>query len=258
MGFSLKKIGKAVGKIAGAAAPIVGNMIAPGIGGQIAGSVVGGLLGSSGSKKAAGAQVEGMQQGINYLQGNMDQTRADFQPYQAAGTAALNRLSDPNAFETSPGYQFARDQGLDAIKTQNNSLGRLASGNTLAALTQFGTGIAQQDYNNWWNQQNQLAGMGLNATGNLSSLAAGNAGNIANLLTGQGAARADGIVGSTNAWGNALTGVMGALDGSGMAPTGQGGSGGGIAPDLKAGLAGLNIAPNATKMAPRNLLSYRG
>lgn len=255
MGFSIKKLAKSALKIA---APIVGNMIAPGIGGQIAGAAAGGLLGSSGSKKAANAQIEGMQQGINYLQGNMDQTRADFQPYQSAGTAALNRLNDPNAFESSPGFTFARDQGLDAIKTQNNALGRLASGNTLAALTQFGTGIAQQDYNNWWNQQNQLAGMGLNATGNLSSLAANSAGNVANLLTGQGAARADGIVGSTNAWGNALTGVMGALDGQQMAPTGQGGSGGGIAPDLLTGLSGVNVAPNARTSVPRNLLSYRG
>jgi hypothetical protein len=245
MGFSLKKLAKGALKIA--TGDVIGGI----------GSIAGGVIGSKGSKKAAGAQAEGMQQGINYLQGASDQNRADFQPYQAAGTAALNRLSDPSAFEASQGFLFARDQGLDAIKTQQNSLGRLASGNTLAALTQFGTGLAQQDYNNWWNQQNQLAGMGLNATGNMASLNAGNAGSIANLLSGQGAARADGIVGSTNAWGNALTGVMGALDGSGMAPTGPGGSGGGIAPN-KAGLAGLNIAPNAIKQAPRNLLSYRG
>jgi hypothetical protein len=198
MGFSLKKLVKGVGKIA--TGDIVGGI----------GSIAGGVIGSKGSKKAGKASAEGMQQGINYLQGNYDRTRQDFQPYTQVGTQAINRLADPAAsYESSPGYQFAVDQGLDAIKTQQNSLGRLASGNTLAELTKFGVGTAQQDYNNWWNQQTGLATMGLNATGNLASFGSNNANSIASLLSGKGAAKAEGIAGATNATTDALGRVTG-------------------------------------------------
>lgn len=252
MGFSLKKIAKG---IAGVALPAIGTAIGGPVGGAIGSSIAGGLVGSSGAKRAGAASAAGMQQGVNTLQAATGQARTDYQPYQQAGTNALAALANPAAsFESSPGYQFARDQGLDAVKTQQNALGRLASGNTLAALTQYGTGLAQQDYNNWWNQQSGLAGMGLNATGNLNSLASGNAGSIANLQAGIGSAQAGGIQGAADAWGNVLSDVGGFL-GMGNPLQRQGGNGGGILPDA---LGALKIAPNAVKQVPRNLLSYGG
>lgn len=220
-------------------------------------SVAGGVIGAKGAKKAAKAQVAGQQAAIEEQRRQFDVTRQDFQPYQQAGAAALNKLADPAAFTASPGYGFARDQALDAVKTQQNALGRLASGNTLAALEDRATGLASQEFGNWFNQQSGLAGMGLSATGNLGSLGANNAANIGNLLAGQGAARAGGYTGAADAWGNALSDIGGFL-GYGMkrqAP--QGGNGGGIAPDLRNGLAGLNIAPNAVNQVPQNLLAYR-
>jgi hypothetical protein len=100
-------------------------------------------------------------------------------------------------------------QGLDAVKTQANSLGRLASGNTLAALSDYNRGMAQQDYGTWWDRQSGVASMGLNATGNMSSIGANLGGNIANLFAGAGGARAAGIQGTADAWGNTLSDLGG-------------------------------------------------
>lgn len=63
---------------------------------------------------------------------------------------AANRLRDlidnPDSFTGSPGFTFARDQGLQAA---NRAMSRTrGSGNALAELTRLGTGYAAQDYGN--------------------------------------------------------------------------------------------------------------
>lgn len=55
-------------------------------------------------------------------------------------------MSDPGAFEGTPGFAFARAQGLKAVQSSNSA--RRGSGNVLAALTKYATGLAQQDYGN--------------------------------------------------------------------------------------------------------------
>jgi hypothetical protein len=197
MGFSLKKLAKGVVKIG------TGNVL-----GGIA-SIAGGVIGSKGAKDAGKASAAGMERGASYLQDFGQTLRSDFEPYVASGRNALAQLEDPNAFRASPGYAFARGEALDAVKTQANSLGRLVSGNTLAALEDRATGLADQEYGNWWDRTSNLASMGLNATGNMASIGANNAGNIANLFAGAGAAKGSGIAGAADAWGNALSDVGG-------------------------------------------------
>jgi len=53
-------------------------------------------------------------------------------------------IGNPNSFAGTPGYQFARDQGLQA--TQRGMSSQRGSGNALAALLDRGTGMAQQNY----------------------------------------------------------------------------------------------------------------
>lgn len=53
------------------------------------------------------------------------------------------------AFQAGPGYGFAMDQGLQALNRSAAAGGMLASGNTLAAATQYGQGLANQEYNGW-------------------------------------------------------------------------------------------------------------
>jgi hypothetical protein len=70
---------------------------------------------------------------------------------------ATNYLRDlmdkPGSFQTSPGYQFAIDQGQQAIRRRNPAM--RGSGNVLAALTQHAVGTAQQDYGNEFNRRLQ-------------------------------------------------------------------------------------------------------
>lgn len=53
-------------------------------------------------------------------------------------------LENPSSFQTSPGYQFAVDQGLKAAMRAGAS--RRGSGNMLAELTRLGAGYAAQEY----------------------------------------------------------------------------------------------------------------
>jgi len=55
-------------------------------------------------------------------------------------------LTDPNSFSGTPGFQFALNSGLGSINSSNSA--QRGSGNVLAALTKYGTGLAQQDYGN--------------------------------------------------------------------------------------------------------------
>lgn len=65
-------------------------------------------------------------------------------------------LTDPSSFSGTPGFKFALDNGLDAT-ARSNSAGR-NSGNALAALTKYGTGLATQDYGDQLSRLGTLAG----------------------------------------------------------------------------------------------------
>ena len=60
------------------------------------------------------------------------------------GNALSNLIGTPGSFSGTPGYQFARDQGLQATERANSA--QRGSGNVLAALLDRGTGMANQNY----------------------------------------------------------------------------------------------------------------
>src|SRR5882762_8415941 len=57
------------------------------------------------------------------------------------------------AFQASPGYNWQRDQAIEATARNANRFG--AGGNELAAVTDRANNLANQEYGNW---QNRLAG----------------------------------------------------------------------------------------------------
>lgn len=80
------------------------------------------------------------------------------------------RSSTGESFTSSPGYQFALQQGLGAVNAGMGASGGLNSGARLKALQERGMGLAAQDYNTWFNQDqarlgnmNQATGQYLNA-----------------------------------------------------------------------------------------------
>lgn len=92
------------------------------------------------------------------------------------------------AFKTSPGYDFALNQGLQALERRASAQGRLGSGNTALDTLGYAQGLANQEYGNWLDR---LSGLGGYATtgaagqsGALGSEAAANlstAGSLADL-----------------------------------------------------------------------------
>jgi len=58
-------------------------------------------------------------------------------------------------FENSPGYQFARDQGLQGVQRSAAARGTLLTGGTLKDLAQYGVGLADQTYGDAFNRSGQ-------------------------------------------------------------------------------------------------------
>lgn len=70
-----------------------------------------------------------------------------------------------SAYQSSPGYQFQLDQGMQALERSASSRGMLASGNTSADILGYSQGLANQDYSNWLDRLNGLGTQGIGMAG---------------------------------------------------------------------------------------------
>ena len=186
--------------------------------------------GKAASLQAGAAQTA--EQGINR---RFDITQANLQPFQAAGTSALDQqrrllglgaspggTTDESgefipagelsaqekldqqtqafeAFNESPGQRFLRERGQRNLVRNASAIGGLGGGNVRSALVQQGVGFAQQDFQNQFRRLGQLAGQGQAAVTNLGQFGAQASGNIQQGLIGGSQARASGILGAQQA-----------------------------------------------------------
>jgi hypothetical protein len=164
------------------------------------------LLGANAADRAADAESEALQRAIDEQRRQYDLNRQDLMPWLTAGTGALGNLQNAGtAFTASPGYDWRRSEGQRDIGNSFAARGGAASGNALRALAEFNQGLASSEFNNWYNQQAGLAGVGQNTAVNLGNLGQNTAGNIGTALTGQGLSRASGIINRYGALGQGLT-----------------------------------------------------
>ena len=213
-------VGKAIGGIAGIAAPVV-SAINP-IAGAITG-VAGGLLSASHADEpindAVDAQVKAAND-ANTTQWEMyKQNRADMEPWRVTGGNALEELwrkvqKGPGSFRESPGYNFAFNQGVNALDRSAAARGRLNSGAHDKALTRYGQGIANQEYDNFLARYYQsltpyqsLAGVGQTTANTLANMGQNTANQVAQNQINAGDARASGYIGAGNASSNVLNDV---------------------------------------------------
>lgn len=198
------------------------------------GTIASGLIGADASSKAANQQAEGQREALNLQKSVFQTDQANAAPYLNYGNNSLMTLQqllgtgggaqgaisanpilkmlgiggpgpmgsiDPSTFTGSPGYQYAKQQGMDAVT--NAATRGPGGGNALLALQKTGQGLADQNWNSYlsnsssaWQQLLQNVGggvsTGLNAAGmiggigtNYANAAGGNLGNIGNAL-GQG------------------------------------------------------------------------
>lgn len=79
------------------------------------------------------------------------------------GTDAGAQAAAQAGFANTPGYQFARQQGLDALTQNGFARGLGNSGATLKGLDKFSTGLADQTYQNYMSNLMGYGQQGLGA-----------------------------------------------------------------------------------------------
>lgn len=194
--------------------------------GGIAGALqgLGAIAGAGASLYAGSQQAKAASNASAATQGQIDQSRADFAPFRGEGLAGLYSLADLmgiarplvmpeddslgalsgaalpfRSFEGSPGYQFRRQQGTDAIDNAAAARGMLRSGGRAKALERFGQGIGSEEYGNEFNRLGVLSGVGQAANSQNASLAAALGAQQNQFGLDEATARASGFVGASNA-----------------------------------------------------------
>jgi hypothetical protein len=110
------------------------------------------------------------------------------------------------AFRGTPGYQFALEQGEDSVLRNANARGMLAGGNTSVDLMRYGTGFADQTYNQYLKNLNpimEMYGQGIGgqagALGNMANSYSNEAAQRAGYAANAGNLNAQSIMGQANA-----------------------------------------------------------
>lgn len=174
----------------------------------------------AGAAKAAGNKAQrAADEAAARMEQNYQRTETNLQPYIDAGTDALTKIKavnngDYSGFENSPDYLFARDQGIQSIDRSAAARGALYSGGQSADLAKFASGLASQNFGNYYNRLTGLASMGQGSATSLGSIGTGNAAAAGNFnLQGaqaQGQSLYDQANANTNMVNN-LTGLVGQI-----------------------------------------------
>lgn len=223
-------------------------------------AVVGAGATAYAGSQAAGAAKSGADKSVALAQNQEAATRQDLFPYNVLGQNAANAIqagqfqfgiadmSDVNAargyfnqaaalgsgpgaqaaLEATPGYQFARNQGLQAAQNSAAARGLGVSGAALKGAATYATGLADQTYTNQFNKLVQSGQNSLNANtaqqGNITNTynrladtakigenAAAKTGDISATLTNQAG---QGLIASGNAQAAGIAGIGNSISGN--------------------------------------------
>lgn len=206
--------------------------------GNLLGAGANALTNYLGTQSATNALVGGENNAINTQQGLQGQLSDIYGNQRTLGVGADNALGGqlglygaPNyaAFNNSPGYQFALQQGDQAINRNAAAQGSLYTPNTMAALSQYNTGYASQNYNNYISQLMQSAGIGAQGNQGLAQGLSQSSNNVSQLQQNQGNAKAGGAANTTGVasnllskvpWGQVASGASNWWNGNGSSNTG--------------------------------------
>lgn len=149
------------------------------------GDIIGGIIGGVGSLLGGNKAAKQDLTGYNYLTGK-NGVGGFVQQGNAANNQAMGALTgnNPSAmanYLNSTGYNFQLKQGQQAITGSAAARGLLNSGGTAKSLMQFGQGLAGNYFNNYLNQLGNVAGRGLQASGQIGqagTVGGGNAGSM--------------------------------------------------------------------------------
>src|ERR1700678_509196 len=150
--------------------------------------IIGAGIVSAGGSAIAGNQASKATEGstnaaISEQNSALSSQQALSAPYQQIGTTggAISQYEsllglgpkgaagEQSTLASTPGYQFAKQQGLTATENQATATGMGLSGNTLEALDQFSTGLADSTYQQAVGNSAQAVGIGQNAAAGTGS-----------------------------------------------------------------------------------------
>jgi hypothetical protein len=211
------------------------------------------VAGAVGSAKAAKAQSKAAGDAADAQAAAAAAMREDLTPYNELGQDAINPLLaamgysrlkngdfklNPNAtlqkqfsfnaanLDKTPGYQFALNQGLRGTTNQLAAQGLGLSGAQAKGLSNYATGLAQQTYNDQYNNAlstyntnyqvasnnvsnlQNLLNVGQNSAAQTGQAGLNAANNAGNYLTQGANAQAAGYTGVANAVGNAANNYL--------------------------------------------------
>ena len=194
---------------------------------------------------AANTQAAAANNAAALQNAQFQQTQKNLAPYMSIGTAALPQLIqslgyqgqygsngqltglsgqgfqfNPSNLENTPGYQFTLQQGMNALNNAGSATGQNQSGAQAKGLANYATGLAQNTYNQQYQnalttyQQNasilgSLLSTGQNAAAGIGSMGMQNAQSVGNTLMSGANATAAGQVAAGSSQTNALNSLMG-------------------------------------------------
>jgi|ERR1700742_2395876 len=188
------------------------------------GSIIGGNNAADAQKDAANSATNTQMQMFNTAQENLA-------PYNKFGQNTITNLlapalpglaapvsMDEATLKNTPGYQFNLDQGLQAIQNSASARGLGNSGAALKGAATFASGLADNTYQNQFNNATanntntfnkllQIASLGENAGAGVGNAAIQTGQSIGNNIIGAGNAQAASYLNTGNSINNGLQGV---------------------------------------------------
>lgn len=172
-------------------------------------SVGSSLLGARSAKKAAKQRAAAYGEAADITNTAYDDAEGLLDPRADQEQAAMQRVNtllglpggdgtDPTeALRNTPGYEWQRDQGVQARNRLAAGEGGLVSGNTLVALEEYGQGYADQTFDKYLQSVMGLQSQGVDSTLAGMKMERGNI--LSDFKLGAAGARASGVESSANA-----------------------------------------------------------
>lgn len=126
----------------------------------------------AGAYRGSGGAAKPAQEGIRSLN-KWTQPGVAANNMQAALSGAMGNEAQAEAyanFNDSPGQQFLRERGEQAVLRNAAATGGTRGANVMKALSDYGQGMAQQDFQNYFNRAGTVADRGLAAQGQQTGL----------------------------------------------------------------------------------------
>lgn len=195
------------------------------------GSLISGIIGQQGAQAGGNMAANAANQAAQMQQEEAGRARQAMSPWSSTGIGALGkiagllglgelRMSDPsnpnsfwgiygdgkaaqdkalNAFQTSPGYQWRKTEGVNALDRSAAAKGLLLSGAQVKGVQAFGDGLAAEEWRNYMADLKDTAGMGQSAASSASNTSASLTSGAANNIAQGGMARGSGYAAGANA-----------------------------------------------------------